>query len=343
MTKQGTLFDDLPAYLGPVHRHPLYSVWKDMRWRCHNPKAKCFSNYGGRGIFVCDEWRYSARSFVSWAINAGWQRGLFIDRKDNDGPYSPGNCRFVTRRQNQNNRRNTVRSSDGVPVAELARRSGLGIKTVRQRVARGLPPQEVVAPVAPRVSRCLPDGTPLAAAPRAEGVSLQTVYRRLNDGWSLADALSKPLHHAPRLVSSGVSALDAGRAAGIKPSTVATRITRGWSADAAASVPVSRECLPDGRPLADAARAAGLAPNTLRNRLLGGWSVHDALSVPKGGKRPAATAAVALGESEASAQGEEAQRPAIPAGLRDLPAVDLPCPIFDPGYPASFREGIEND
>ena len=68
---------------------------------------KEYPNYGGRGITVCDGWRDDYTAFVTWAEDNGWQRGLDIDRIDNDGPYSPDNCRVVTRKTNLSNRRNT--------------------------------------------------------------------------------------------------------------------------------------------------------------------------------------------------------------------------------------------
>lgn len=99
MTKeQLPLFDDLPAYVGPVSKHPLYAVWQTMRRRCADPRHEKFPNYGGRGIAVCAEWQTSPRPFIAWALLNGWQPGLQIDRRDNDGPYSPDNCRFVTLR-----------------------------------------------------------------------------------------------------------------------------------------------------------------------------------------------------------------------------------------------------
>lgn len=138
MTKeQGTLVDDLPAYLGQVSKHPAYRVWKGMIGRCCRPTHSDFSYYGGRGIVVCDEWRASSRAFVAWAIKAGWQPGLQIDRRDNDGPYSPGNCRFVTRRDNMNNRRSTVRLSDGRAAWPVAQRNGVTSKSFHDRMRTG--------------------------------------------------------------------------------------------------------------------------------------------------------------------------------------------------------------
>ena len=75
----------------------LYAVWLSMKGRCYRPKAQSFHNYGGRGIYVCDEWRGDFRAFSDWCKANGHGPGLQLDRIDNDGPYAPWNCRLVTR------------------------------------------------------------------------------------------------------------------------------------------------------------------------------------------------------------------------------------------------------
>ena len=85
--------------------HPLYKVWINMKSRCFNPNATGYENYGGRGITVCKEWQYDFVNFHRWAIGVGYDPSLTIDRKENDGDYEPGNCRFVSRKYQSLNRR----------------------------------------------------------------------------------------------------------------------------------------------------------------------------------------------------------------------------------------------
>lgn len=87
----------------------LYRVWLGMRERCNYPKNIHYSNYGGRGIAVCDEWNdYSV--FCKWALENGYDenapRGVCtLDRIDSNGNYEPSNCRFVSMKEQNNNRR----------------------------------------------------------------------------------------------------------------------------------------------------------------------------------------------------------------------------------------------
>ena len=86
-----------------LYYHPLYRVWAGMKHRCGNEDADYYKDYGGRGISVCDEWIENPKSFIKWALSHGWEKGLEIDRENNDGNYTPNNCRFVDRTTNNNN------------------------------------------------------------------------------------------------------------------------------------------------------------------------------------------------------------------------------------------------
>jgi hypothetical protein len=120
----------------------LYSRWNMAIRRCHDPECPGYEHYGGRGIVVCPGWRNSFVKFFQWAVANGWDPALELDRVDNDGPYSPENCRFTTRRVNSLNRRKTVRLSMGgvtIPLVVAAEAVGLNTATVYNRRKRGWP------------------------------------------------------------------------------------------------------------------------------------------------------------------------------------------------------------
>lgn len=102
--------------IGKEHsRHPLYSIWYDMKRRCNNKRNKSYSRYGGRGISICEKWNDDFQAFKSWAKKNGWSKdcGLQIDRINNNGNYEPDNCRFVIHRTNCLNRNKFKTNSSG--------------------------------------------------------------------------------------------------------------------------------------------------------------------------------------------------------------------------------------
>ena len=100
-----------------LYRHPLYSVWKGMRQRCNDSAHPAFRNYGGRGIRVCARWD----DFTLFLADVGERPApnMTLDRRDNDGDYTPENCRWATRVEQRANSRQD-------PVSEETRAKNRG-------------------------------------------------------------------------------------------------------------------------------------------------------------------------------------------------------------------------
>lgn len=115
-----------------------YKCWCSMIHRCTNKNSTCFSDYGGRGITVCNRWKDSYEAFLSDLGEC--DKGLTIERINNDGNYEPGNCRWATRtEQAHNTSRNRMLTHNGVSkcISEWAMEYGIKKGTLRLRIING--------------------------------------------------------------------------------------------------------------------------------------------------------------------------------------------------------------
>lgn len=119
--------------------HRLYNIRKAMLERCRNPNNSHYHRYGGRGIKVCDEWVESYEAFKEWALSAGYEDGLSIDRIDNDGDYCPENCRWaddITQGNNKNNIKKYEFRGEKHSLAEWARILNVSRELLKDRIVR---------------------------------------------------------------------------------------------------------------------------------------------------------------------------------------------------------------
>ena len=122
-----------------LSKHPLHNIWQHIKKRCYNKNTPQYDDYGGRGIKICDEWLNDFKAFYDWAIDNGYKKGLSIDRINNNGNYEPNNCRWATRKeQNNNTRRNfyITYNNETHTLAEWAEIKNINSKTLWQRFKR---------------------------------------------------------------------------------------------------------------------------------------------------------------------------------------------------------------
>ena len=132
-------------------KHPLYHKLDSMKQRCYLPSCDSYERYGGRGITICDEWLNKETGFMAfydWCMANEWKPGLTIEREDNNGPYSPENCKFKPMGKQARNRRTTkwvTIKGEGMCLAEAVEKySSVNYACVLRRLTRGWSDEEAV-------------------------------------------------------------------------------------------------------------------------------------------------------------------------------------------------------
>lgn len=118
--------------------HPAYNAWSGMKKRCENPNAAFYKHYGGRGITVCDEWQEFQ---VFWNdMGSSWVAGLTIDRIDVNGNYEKSNCKWSTKLEQGQNKRNSLILETPwgrMTQAAAARAAGISTGSLVRRIKAG--------------------------------------------------------------------------------------------------------------------------------------------------------------------------------------------------------------
>lgn len=117
---------------------PEYQTWEGVLQRCRNTKHHKYSSYGGRGITVCDSWLKFENFYADMGERPSERHSL--DRRDNNGPYCKDNCRWATRKEQQNNRRvNRLLTHNGETrtLSQWAEITGVAYDTLMHRTLHG--------------------------------------------------------------------------------------------------------------------------------------------------------------------------------------------------------------
>ena len=118
--------------------------WNSMISRCYNPSSERYKSYGGRGVIVCKEWRYSPDRFIAWALSNGFRKDLQLDKdiKGNGLIYSPATCCFVTQSENAKHKRYNPRKkyiweNKLLGLKEICTLENVPYSTVAARLRKG--------------------------------------------------------------------------------------------------------------------------------------------------------------------------------------------------------------
>lgn len=122
-----------------------YRTWCEIIRRCRNKKSPGFKNYGGRGITICSRWNRFENFIKDMGRKPTSEHS--IDRKDNEKGYTPANCRWATRKEQNSNRRSCVFvpiGSQRFTVVEAAKITGIKSRTIYGRIKRGMTPVQAI-------------------------------------------------------------------------------------------------------------------------------------------------------------------------------------------------------
>ena len=178
----------------------LRNVHSSMIQRCENPKRQQYSRYGGRGIKVCEEW-HNYEIFRKWALENGYRHPLKLDRIDNNGNYEPSNCRWISKKEQMNNRSsNTKYTYDGEThtLSEWADIYKINKETFYTRWSNGKRGTELFAPAKIKMKNREPieyNGKTQTIRQWSEeyNINYSTLIKRLDSGMDISTALTKPV------------------------------------------------------------------------------------------------------------------------------------------------------
>ena len=185
----------------------IYHIWRDMRERCTKPSKLGYSNYGGRGIKVCEEWSGSKDflNFYEWSIKNGYKENLTIDRIDFNGNYCPENCRWTDIKTQCNNKRNNILifyNGETKTLAQWSESLNISYSAISRRLKDGWSVEKTfTTPVKFSKKYIEYKGIKYKCSELARMYSLKpdTFINRLNKGWSIEKALTKPLKNSSNL------------------------------------------------------------------------------------------------------------------------------------------------
>ncbi len=172
---------------------PEFRTWTDIQTRCHNERSASHADYGGRGIVVCGRWRASFEDFLA-DMGPRPTPQHSIERIENDGNYEPGNCRWATRKEQANNKRNNLRieiDGETKTLAQWADELGVSYSAMWFRYQQGARGKALLASTRRQLTHNgITDS--VSGWARRTGLKTSTISMRITQyGWPVERALSE--------------------------------------------------------------------------------------------------------------------------------------------------------
>lgn len=239
------------ATIHGLKNHPLYNTLNRMKRRCYNKNDDSYKDYGGRGIYVCDEWMepngVGMQNFYNWAMSTvndpehGYRADRSIGRIDNDGPYAPWNCRWENQKEQSNNRRSNrimEYNNESHTISEWSDITGISSYNIYNRLDMGWSPEKTLeTPLNGYIKQVEIDGKlyTLEQLSSISGFSSNLLYDRIyRQGWDPKQAISTPIRTRTITHNNDTFAYaEWERALGYSEGVISKRIRRGWTEEEA--------------------------------------------------------------------------------------------------------------
>lgn len=152
----GCLKKDVKSnYIHGLSKTRMFRIWQKMRLRCEKPNVHEYKHYGGRGIKVCKRWSKYLNFYED--MKDTYKDGLTIDRINNNGHYCKKNCRWITMKEQQFNKRTSVFIKlNGVTknLSVWSKELGISMSTIRGRIKYGHKPKEILSKIKLKELQC---------------------------------------------------------------------------------------------------------------------------------------------------------------------------------------------